>query len=96
VNQAAGERNLHALIALCRELTTHGIRVALSDARPALSVRHELTDPKLWIEIDSSGESFLWRRDDHECHRIDDPAGAAARIAEYLKTRGARPRRRGM
>jgi hypothetical protein len=90
------ERRLRALIALCPELAAHGIGVSLSDARPALSARHELTDPKLWIEIDASGDAFTWRRDGRDHHRIDDPAGAAARIAEYLKTRDTRPKRRGM
>lgn len=89
------KQKLNALVALCRELAACGVRVALSDARPALSVRHELTDPKIWVEIDISGESFVWHRDDHEHHQINDPAGAATRIAEYLKNRDIRPGPRG-
>ncbi|GAA0330887.1 hypothetical protein NE235_21080 [Actinoallomurus spadix] len=89
------KQKLNALVALCRELAACGVRVALSDARPALSVRHELTDPKVWVEIDTSGESFVWRRDDYEHHEIDDPAGAATRITEYLKTRDVRRGPRG-
>ncbi|MEV5712030.1 hypothetical protein [Actinoallomurus sp. NPDC052274] len=48
------------------------------------------------IEIDSSGQSFVWRRDDHDHHRMDDPTGAAIRIAEYLKERIAPDRHRGV
>ncbi|WP_345362118.1 hypothetical protein [Actinoallomurus liliacearum] len=46
---------------------------------------------KVWIQIDPSGESFVWQRDDRALHAADDPAGAAARIAEYIKKRDAAP-----
>ncbi|MEV5705660.1 hypothetical protein [Actinoallomurus sp. NPDC052274] len=74
---------------LCRELAKLGVKVGMSDARPALTVRGNLADRRLWIEITRSGESFVWRRDDHVRHAVDDPAGAAAQIAEYLKLRDA-------
>jgi hypothetical protein len=79
------------LVELCRELAKLGIGVGLSDARPALSVRNGPTDRKVWISVDDSGESYVWRRDDHEHHAVDDPAGAAARIATYLRKRDDRP-----
>ncbi len=81
-------RDLGALAQLCRELARLGVvNVGMSDARPALSVRRGLTEPKTWIEVDASGASFVWRRDDQERHAVDDPAGAAARLAAYLKVR---------
>jgi hypothetical protein len=46
-----------------------------------------LTQRKVWVEVDASRGAFVWRRDDHERHPLDDPAGAAARLAEYLKRR---------
>ncbi|GAA4625959.1 hypothetical protein GCM10023196_032210 [Actinoallomurus vinaceus] len=78
------------LVDLCRELIKLGVHVGLSDARPALSVRGGLALRKVWIEVDPSGESFVWRRDDR-AHHADDPAGAAARIAKYLKKLDAAP-----
>jgi hypothetical protein len=84
-------RNLDALVALCRELSKHGVKVGMSDARPALSVRGDLVQRKTWVEIDASGGSFVWRRDDQASHAADDPAGAAKKIAEYLKVRDAGP-----
>jgi hypothetical protein len=78
-------RALLVLVDLCRELIKLGVHVGLSDARPAVSVRGGLALRKVWIEVDPSGDSFVWRRDDQAHHAADDPAGAAARIAEYLK-----------
>lgn len=85
----AGDRDqaLALLVELCRELARRGVRVGMSDARPAVSVRAGLTDRKVWVEIDASGASFVWRRDDRERHAVDDPAGAAERIAEYATSR---------
>ncbi|GAA4628683.1 hypothetical protein GCM10023196_046070 [Actinoallomurus vinaceus] len=80
-------RNLGILVELCRELIKLGVNVGLSDARPALSVRGDLISKKVWIEIDQSGESFVWRRNDQARHSVGDPAGAAAKIAEYVKGR---------
>ncbi|MEV0401266.1 hypothetical protein [Actinoallomurus sp. NPDC050550] len=71
------DHSLGALVELCRELAGRGIRVGISDARPALSARVDVADRRLWIEVDASGESFVWRRDDHDHHRTDDPVGAA-------------------
>jgi hypothetical protein len=85
------ERELEALVELARELARHGVKFGMSDARPALSIRGSLVRPKVWVQVDTSRESFVWRRDDHEHHAIDDPAGAAVRLVEYLKKRDAGP-----
>jgi hypothetical protein len=84
---ASDNRNLDILVEVCRELIKIGVNVGLSDARPALFVRGGLASKKVWIEIDRSGESFVWRWDDQAHHSTGDPAGAAAKIAEYIKTR---------
>lgn len=87
VDEVKGDRGLGALVALCQELAKLGFRVGMSDARPALSVRGDLVDRRVWIEIAPSGESFVWRRDHQVRHAVGDPAGAATEIAEYLKLR---------
>ncbi|MEV5706421.1 hypothetical protein [Actinoallomurus sp. NPDC052274] len=83
-----------ALVELCRQLAAFGLNVGMSDARPAISVRNGVTGRKLWISVDVSRASFVWRRDDHDHHPVDDPVGAADRIAAYLKKRDDRPGRR--
>ena len=85
------DRKLGVLIELCRELAGMGLSIGLSDARPALSVRNGLTARKLWISVDGSRASFVWRRDDQDHHSVDDPAGAAARIAACLAGRDEPP-----
>lgn len=91
MNEKNPDRPVELLVDLCRELVKLGMHVGLSDARPAVSVRGGLAHPKVWIEVDPSGESFVWRRDDRVHHATDDPAGVAARIADYLKGRDAAP-----
>jgi hypothetical protein len=81
-------RDLEALSMLCRELARLGLTVGISDARPAVSVRAGLTEPKVWITVNPSGQLFTWRRDDVDRHPVDDPAGAAAHIQELIKNRG--------
>jgi hypothetical protein len=80
-------RDLAPLTELCRELAKLGLDVGLSDAGPAVSVRKGLVGRKLWISVDTSGKSFVWRRDDYCQHDATDPAGAAAHVAAYIKTR---------
>lgn len=84
-NQSDHSRDLYQLVELCRELAKLGVHVGVSDARPAVSARGQLTDRKVWIEVD--GGSFVWRRDDQARHPADDPAGAATCLADYLKAR---------
>ncbi|MEV5708292.1 hypothetical protein [Actinoallomurus sp. NPDC052274] len=92
MNESGHSRELSRLVDLCRELAKLGVHVGVSDARPALSVRGDLTDRKVWVEIDAG--SFVWRRDDLARHPVDDAAGAAACLANYLKARGAESDRR--
>ncbi|GAB3987685.1 hypothetical protein GCM10029978_107440 [Actinoallomurus acanthiterrae] len=92
VNGSGHSRDLCSLVDLCRELAKLDVRVGVSDARPALSVRGDLTARKVWVEIDAG--SFVWRRDDLARHPADDPVGAAACLADYLKNRDAGSGRR--
>ncbi|MEV5707451.1 hypothetical protein [Actinoallomurus sp. NPDC052274] len=89
--EANREQALETLIELCRHLAALGLKPGLSDARPAVSLRSDLTQQKIWVEVDVSRGSFVWRRDEYEDHPADDPAGAAAQLAEYLKRRDTRP-----
>ncbi|MCO5967743.1 hypothetical protein [Actinoallomurus soli] len=84
------QRELEALVELCRELIRLGVTsVGMSDARPAVSMRGGLADRKIWVEVDGSRCAFVWCREHHERHTMDDPAGAAARLVEYLRIRNA-------
>ncbi|MEV5749566.1 hypothetical protein AB0L00_17255 [Actinoallomurus sp. NPDC052308] len=73
------------LVYLCRELAKRGIRVEMSDARPAVTVRLTLTASRVSVEVVDG--AFVWRRDDYDRHTAEDVVGAAGRIADYLKAR---------
>lgn len=92
MNGSDHSRDMRRLVELCRELANLGVHVGVSDARPALSVGGDLTDRKVWVEIDDG--AFVWRRDDMSRHPANDPAGAATCLADYLKNRVAGPGRR--
>jgi hypothetical protein len=67
------------LATLCKELVEQGLDVGMSDAKPALSVRHRQAAPRLWITVDVDTGFFEWSRGRR--HAVTDPAGTAARIA---------------
>jgi hypothetical protein len=75
------------LTELCREMAALGLSVGLSDAAPRATVR---TSPArlLCITVDVSLKYFEWCEAE-ERHPATDPAGAAARVAEYIKTSDA-------
>jgi hypothetical protein len=75
---------LRLLAALCRELAELGLTVGMSDAKPALSVRHGRRGARLWVWVGSKGELFEWCRSADGRHPAADPAGAAQRIADRL------------
>jgi hypothetical protein len=72
---------------LCRELARLGLLVEIRDARPAVSARTGSSSSRVWVTVNPSGRLFTWRRDDIDRHPVDDPAGAAAHILEYIKLR---------
>lgn len=83
------QRRLELVTELCRALSKYSVNIGLSDARPAVSVRSGLVNPKLWISVSACGQYFVWRRYDEMQHPVEDPTGAAAQIAAYLKGDGA-------
>ena len=72
------------LTGLCRELGALRLNVWLGDSRPEVMVWARLAR-SLCITVDASLRVFQWR-EGQERHPVTDPAGAAARIAEYVKT----------
>lgn len=80
------DEKVRLLVRLCRELAGLGLHAVMSDARPALSVRAGLAEPRLWVWVSPGGEFFEW------CARTGgplpaaDPQRAAARIADYVRT----------
>lgn len=44
------ERELGVLVELCRELVRLGVKVGMSDARPAVTVRGGLVDRKIFVQ----------------------------------------------
>lgn len=83
MGESGQDQQLRALTELCRELAQLGLNVGMSDARPAVSVRKGQANQGLWITVDSSRGTFVWRRDDDQ-HETRDPSDAATRIAAYL------------
>ncbi|MCO5967450.1 hypothetical protein [Actinoallomurus soli] len=90
MREVGHEQQLAALVQLCQELIRLGVtNVGMSDARPAVSMRTALADRRIRIEVDTSQRTYVWLREHHERHTMDDPVGAAARLADYLKLRDA-------
>jgi hypothetical protein len=82
------KEELRLLSVLCRELVGLGLHVGMSDAKPALSVRLGRLEPWFWISVSATGEFFEWCRD---THTAADPAGAAHRIADRIRSWGRWP-----
>ncbi|MCO6007361.1 hypothetical protein NE236_20485 [Actinoallomurus purpureus] len=58
----------------------------MSDARPALSVRGDPADPRVWISVSACGEFFEWCPRSGDRLLAADPETAAERIAAHLRT----------
>lgn len=84
-NGMSHAQKVDRLVDLARELAKRGIRIELSDARPALSVRLSLTASRVSVEVVAG--AFVWRRDGYERHDAEDQVGAADRIVDHLKAR---------
>jgi hypothetical protein len=83
-------RDLEALTVLCRELAALGLDIGITDARPAIWVRADRSAPRWWISVDTSGEVFECRESNTR-FPAEDPARAAALIAEQLRATPASP-----
>jgi hypothetical protein len=57
----------------------------MRDALPALVVGTAFPGVRLYIFVSLSGERFTWQRTD-EWHPIADPAGAAEKIAAFVRS----------
>lgn len=78
------------LVELGRELSVRRVNVALSDAFPALLVNTSFPGVRLHVYVSCSGGSFTWQRAENR-HPVDDPSGAAERIAAYVRLWNAVP-----
>jgi hypothetical protein len=78
------------LTELCRELVKLGLGVGLSDARPAVVIRTGPGNPALLITVDGTGEFYEWCEGE-ERHPVNDPAGAAAHVVEYVQASNGGP-----
>lgn len=77
------DAELQVIAVLCRELAKRGLKIGLSDARPAVVVRIKGL-PTLYVTVDASGEFFEWGKPEGR-HPVADPAGAALQLAEHVK-----------
>lgn len=78
------DEELRLLGDLCRELAGHGLGVAFRDALPGLSVTTGIPGVPLYVFVSESGTHFDWDNAAMR-HPVHDAAGAARRIAEFLR-----------
>jgi hypothetical protein len=83
------DRELDLITGLCRELAKVGLTLGMSDAKPAVVIRSGVCSP-LWVTVDASGEFFEWEDAEHQ-HPVNDPAGAATLMSQYVKAQRSRP-----
>lgn len=80
-------RQIELLTSLLRHLAGLGLNAGMSDAGPAIFVRGGLAGRSAYVTVDSAERMFTWRGEGDESHAVDDPAGAAGRVASYLRER---------
>lgn len=78
------EPQLAALVGLARELVARRVDVGMCDARPALMVGTALPGTRRYLFVRCAGKSFTWQDAEHG-HPLGDPAGAAEKIAAYVR-----------
>lgn len=61
------------------------MRVGMSDARPALTVRADSSDTPLYVTVEDGAFGWL-----DASHSAADPVGAAERIAALVMVRASR------
>jgi hypothetical protein len=77
------DRKLTLITELCRELAQAGLRVGMSDAKPAAVVGLGRVSHQLSITVDHSEENFLWCAGRRR-HPAADPRGAAQLIHQHV------------
>lgn len=83
------DEELRLLTDLCRELVGLGLAVGLRDALPGLSVSTDIPGVPLYVFVGESGTHFDWDNAAMR-HPVEDPAGAARRIAAFVGARSTR------
>lgn len=78
------EEELRLLGELCRELAKHELNVGFRDALPGLTVTTDIPGVPLYVFVSESGTDFDWNNAAMR-HPVDDAAGAARRIAAFLR-----------
>lgn len=78
------DREQEALVRLAKALGTRKLQVGMRDAYPALVIDTRFPGVQLHVFVSCSGENFTWQRADNR-HPVDDPTGAADKIAAYVR-----------
>jgi hypothetical protein len=81
------DEELLLLAALRRELVNLGLNVAFRDALPGLTVTTHIPGVPLYVFVTESGTDYDWNNAAMR-HPVRDPAGAAARIASFVRDQG--------
>jgi hypothetical protein len=82
------DEELRLLGELCRELAGLGLGVGFRDALPGLTVTTDIPGVPLYVFVSESGTDFDWHNAELR-HPVTDVAGAARRIAAFLREHGA-------
>lgn len=78
------EEELRLLGELCRELVDLGLAAGLREALPGVSVTTSIPGVPLYVFVSESGTHFDWDNAAMR-HPVGDVAGAAWRIAAFLR-----------
>jgi hypothetical protein len=78
------DEELRLLGELCRELVALGLNVGFRDALPGLTVTTDIPGVPLYVFVSESGTNFDWYNAEIR-HPVHDAAGAARRIAAFLR-----------
>jgi 8-oxo-dGTP pyrophosphatase MutT (NUDIX family) len=78
------DEELRLLRELYEELAARGLNVCFRDALPGLTVTTDVPGVPLYVFVSESGTDFDWHNAAMR-HPVDDPAGAAVRIAAFLR-----------
>jgi hypothetical protein len=78
------DEELRLLGELHRELVGLGLRVGFREALPGLTITTDIPGVPLYVFVAESGHDFDWNNAEMR-HPVADVAGAARRIAAFLR-----------